>query len=501
MSAGLNREAKLARLAAIEEKRKRIMRSKPQYVATPGQLKVLACKARNRFNFSGNGGGKTTMLVHEMVAIAKGTDPWKKHTTRVPAKVIVVVDNARKIDERIIPELKKWYEIDDSWLKRLGKPYTSRIEWDNGSVIDFYSADADPSSFEGIEASAVLVDEPIPRTLYIALKRSLRVKGHLNTFLFCGTAISEAWLRREIYEPWVKGELPDTECFRMSSDDNAVNLADGYLEEFGRSLSEAEKEVRLRGGFFDTEALALAHLWNRAYHVVPTEQWRYEDSPCVIAVDPHSVKPHTAILLTCDKQDNFIAIKEMSFRGNATQFAERLVAFKSGYKVIDIVCDSLGAMEGTSFEGMHSFIEGVRKTGIQIRSTLFKEKNAEDLVSRLQNALTLPDKENQFGQRIPRLRVLSQCRSLIADIEAAAWQKNRMTGELLPKIDTSIRDTLSCLGYALAANLFYDKIVRSQPIYKETIGERVTGDNEAREARRASIIRARRGRMISRGIR
>jgi hypothetical protein len=50
-----------------------------------------------------------------------------------------------------------------------------------------------------------------------------------------------------------RGELPDTECFNMRTEDNRANLAEGYIENFARSLSEAEKKVRLEGGFFDGE--------------------------------------------------------------------------------------------------------------------------------------------------------------------------------------------------------------------------------------------------------
>jgi hypothetical protein len=291
------REEKIEQLALIEEKRKRLLRQKPKYVPRPGQFAVLSSKAKNVFNFSGNGGGKSTILVQLAWSICQGVNPWNGTRSKVPAKIIFVVDNARKIEERILPEMRKWFDIPDSFLKRLGKPYTSRIEFDNGSIIDFYSSDADPSSFEGIEASSVLVDEPIPRTLYIALKRSLRIRGHLCSFNFSGTAVSQAWLRTEVYEPWAKGELDDTECFRLSTEDNRVNLADGYIEEFSRILSDAEKETRLKGGFFDSDSVALGHLWQRTKHVMPDADFKYNPKwPCVIAIDPHTSKPHTALM-------------------------------------------------------------------------------------------------------------------------------------------------------------------------------------------------------------
>lgn len=498
----MDRQSKIQQILALEEKRKRQLLAKPQYEPTEGQLKVLSSKKRNIFNFSGNGGGKTTLLVNKMMAIARGRDPWSNSITKVPAKIIVVVDNTRKIDERIIPELRKWHHIDEVWLKRLGKPYTARIELDNGSVVDFYSSDADPSSFEGIEASAVLVDEPIPRTLYVALKRSLRLKGHLCLFLFCGTAISEAWLRRDIYEPWAKGELENTDCFKLASRDNQANLEEGYLEDFGRTLSESEKVVRLEGGFFDSDALALAHLWDKDKHIIPAEKFKYDGkAPCVVAIDNHSTKPHTAILVTCDRNDRLIAVKEMRLRGNAQQFATALKVFMEGYNVVDCVCDSLGSMEMTSGEGMHSFIEGLRSNGIIVRPTLFKEKSHEDLIDRMRNALVIPVVPDQYGECTPKLGILSTLKGLISDIEGATWQKNRITGEMVPKLDTSVRDHLSCLGYALATNLFYDKLRRQAPVYRRDIATPVAGSNVERSQRRAAVISERKTRLGNRRLR
>jgi hypothetical protein len=497
----LSRAQKIELLAALDEKRKRQLRARPLYKPRPGQLSVLLSKAKNVFNFSGNGGGKTTLNVQMAWAIARGANPWTKERTRVPAKIIFVVDNARKIEERIIPEMRKWFDVQEGWLKRLGKPYTSRIEFDNGSVIDFYSSDADPSSFEGVEASAVLVDEPIPRPLYISLKRALRMKGHVCRFIFSGTAISQAWLRREVYEPWAKGELPDTECFRLSTEDNREHLAEGYIEDFSRVLSDAEKETRLHGGFFDSDALALAHLWKRPLHVMEASSFKYNTKwPCAVAIDPHTSKPHTAIMITSPMDNRIVAIKELRFKGNASQFAVALKEWMRGHTVIDIVSDSAGNAEGTALEGFDSFIMSLQKNGVNVRPTRFKEKSHEDLIGRLQEGLVIPQEPDQWGRTTPKLRVLSTLTALISDIEGATFQKNRMTGETLAKIDTSVRDHLSCLGYALATNLFADKLRRAAPVYRDDIAAPVAGPPRERQAARARLISNRRVRMARKAL-
>lgn len=501
MSSNL-RAQKLELLAALQEKRKRLHKLKPKYKPTPGQSLILASRAKNIFNFSGNGGGKTTMLVQKVVASARGVDPFTGLVTKVPAKIIVVVDNSRKIDEKIIPEMRKWFTVPDEWLKRLGKPYTSRIEFDNGSQVDFYSADADPDSFEGIEATDCFVDEPISRRLYIALKRALRLKGYPCRFMFCGTAISERWLRVEVYDKWKKGLLPNTECFTLASSDNKENQADGWLEEFGASLSEAEKEVRLNGGFFETDSLALAHLFKPDRHIIPQGDFTYKKSyPCVVAVDPHTSKPHHAIMICATEGDRIIAIRGMKHKCSGTEFAAHLKKFCEGYTVVDIVCDSAGNAEGTALEGFQSFIDAVRDAGVSIRPTTYKEKSHEDLLSRMQNALAIPEETDVNGVKkpgIPKLRFLSHMKGPIEDIEQATWQKNRITGETIMKIDTGIRDNLSCLGYALATNLFADKLLQKAPVYKNVAPESVTGTPAEVADRRKGIISNRNRRMLGR---
>jgi hypothetical protein len=491
----LSREDKIALIQAAQEKRKRKLLAHPAYNPNAGQAPVHECKAAERWVFSGNSAGKSTLLVNEVMAYARGYNPWTKERYALPARIIVVLDNSRKIEERFIPELRKWHHVEDRWLKRLGKPYTSRIELDNGSTIDFYTQEADPSSFEGIESSFVAVDENIPRSLYVALKRSLRIKGHPCRFLFCGTPVSQPWLRRDVYEPWSKGMLKDVECFRTSSDVNKQNVEKGFLERFAQGLSESEAATRLRGEFFDAEGMALSHLWRREHHIIPDAEFIYDERmPCVVAVDPHTVKPHHAVMLTVDKQDNLYVIKELSRRSVASKFAEELLEWSKDYKVISWVCDSFGSASTTSFEGFTSFIDKLNQCGVPIRATTYDEKNAEDFVDRLRTLLLIPEESDNFGQRIPKLRVLASCKGLISDIESAVWQKNRSTGEYKPILDTSAKDYLSCLGYALALGLFYDKQRRMRPHYITKPLYGVTGDGEARA--KARIIRQQRYRSM-----
>ncbi len=492
------REAMIKELALLDELKRRKRLSKPPYSPTPGQLRVLTSTAKEIFNFSGNGSGKTALNVQLAMLYAKGYNPWTKKNYRVPSKVAFIVDTSRKIDERIIPEFKKWFEIRDDQLKKDGRPFTSRLILDNGSEIIFMTADADPMSMEGIELSAVVIDEPFPRILYIALKRSLRMKGHANTLIFSGTLISEPWLRKEIFAPAKKGLLSGVEVFTMKTEDNRTNLDDGYIERFSSSLTEAERKIRLEGEPTDLDGLALAEFFTPAHIVHPT-QWRYDfRMPCVVSIDPHTAKPTTAIMLAIDRDDGAIAIKELTIKANATQFAQALKSWTKGYNVVDIICDSAGNADMTSGEGMHSFIQGLQNNGVLVRGTTFKEKNHEDLIDRLRQGLAIPTEADEFGRRTPALRISSDCPKLISDIETVGWQRNKANGELVPKLDTATKDYLSCLGYGLAVGVRYDIIKHGAPRYRSEILPQSSPKRKEVEEQRKRVLLGRQSRARNR---
>ncbi len=465
----LTREQKLALIAATEERNRRALLRKPKYKPNPGQEPVHTSLKDLRFVFSGNGSGKTALLVNEIIWAMKGFNPITGVRSPVPAKIIVVVDNSKKIDEVLLPELRKWYYIADENLKKEGKPHTSKLLDDNGSACSFYSAEADPMTFEGVQATHVFVDEPISRNLYVALRRSLRIKNMPKKLLFCGTAISEAWLRRDIYEPWSKGELQEVDCFKVGTETNRDNLPPEYIDSFSRALSDVEKEVRLKGGFFDSDSLALAHLWQRDTHIVKQSALVWDPNwPVVIGMDPHPVKKHVAVMIGATPDNRQIVLKELCLKATAEQYGHALAKWMDGYRVVDLVCDSLGSTEGTGNEGFATFIEVVNRvlynySKPHVRATRYDEKSHEDLVDRLQTGLLIPTSVDNFGKKLPKLRVSSGCTGVIENIESVGWQKNKHTNEYKPKLDTSSKDFLAAMGYALAANVHFGR-GRERPI-------------------------------------
>lgn len=453
----MNKEEKLQFLEALKEKKRRLKKKKPQYKPHPGQLKVHACDKKNRFCFAANSFGKSCLSVQEAVAAAKGYNPWLKKYTHVPARVIVVLDRPDKVADVWLREAEKWYDTSEWILEKQGKPYITKITLPNGSSIAFMFALMDPLAFESIEVDFVVIDEPVPRKIWVALQRGGRTKGREARYLFIGTPITAPWLRVDIYDKWLKGELPNTECFRGSSEDNSANLQEGFLEAFASQLTDKEKKVRMRGEFFDLEDLALAHIFKEDVHVIPKSLFdnifdknRY---PCVLSIDPHSSKPHHMALLGANDDNELFYIKEHRAKEVPRRFAQTIKEFIDGYRVVDIVYDSSGEAEGTGGEGYKSFGQVLKEEGVACRATSFKDKSDSDFIQRIREVLAIPETPNNFGMYTPKLRIIEGNEGIIKDISNVGWQKYRDVDVLKPKLEIRERDYLACLKYGLASGL------------------------------------------------
>lgn len=457
----LTKEQKLELLSALDEKITRDKKSKLSYKPNEGQLPIHKSKSRFRYVFSGNGAGKTCLAVHEAMWAALGYNPVTKENTPVPCRVVVILDLPKKISEQWIPELQKWYSIDEKQFHKDGKPFISRIVFLNGSEILFGFHEQSPLAWESVELSFAIYDEPPPRPLFVAITRGGRIKNNPFRSLLIGTPISTPWLRTEIYDPWVKGELKDVECFRTGTQVNKSNLPEDYFDTYGQFLTEEEKKIRFEGMFFDLGSLALAHLFKRSAHIVSEPKlFRTFDPtrhPCVVAIDPHSSKPHYACLLGADRDNNLFYIKELKIKAVAREFAKKLKAWYKGFNVVDIVSDCAGNAEMTSGEGYKSFIQVLNEEGIRVRATSFDEKSDEDFIDKIRTALAIPKTPDNFGLYTPKLRIMNGCDGIIKDIENVGWIKHR-DGGLKDKLDIRNTDYLACLKYALASGICLKKL-------------------------------------------
>lgn len=469
----LGREEKTRLLGLIRERKRRLRDRQEVYTPNEGQIQVHRSHKKLRCVFSGNGAGKTALAVNEVIWACQGYNPITETFTRVPATVVVLLDHPEKVEDLWLPELMKWTIIKEDQLKKRGKPYVNQIVFPNGSKINFMFHQQEPMIFESIELDVLVADEPPPRQAYVALRRGARKKGRKPRFLIVGTPISCPWMRTEIFEPWRKGEprAKDTDCFRFGTIVNEKNLAEGYIDDFSTVLTEKEKGIRLHGEFFDLSGLALAHLFDPDRHVIDPEEWD-PAWPCVIAIDPHTSKPHHACLVGCDKDGKLHYMYEMKKKKVAREFArEVLLKWYAPFSVIDVVCDSLGSSDYTSGEGFKSFIKVCNEEGLPVRATRWAEKSDEDFIQRIRDLLYV---DPVAANPIPKIFIWRHNRGIIRDIENAQFQKHRNIDMYKDKLDIENKDFLSTLKYALACNLSFENTNRS-PIYRYGKGKNPYG--------------------------
>jgi hypothetical protein len=453
----LSKEQKLALLDAIEEKKRRKRDARQAFVPHDGQKPIIKDTHDKRIVVCANGFGKTALGVNEALWALDGYNPELKTYTPVPAKVIVLLDSPEKVADVWLPELRKWRQVEDEQLHKRGKPYITEITWPNGSSLRFMFHLQEEMAFESLEADFVVLDEPCPRGVWVALLRSGRKKGRKAKYLLIGTPIAQPWLR-EYYVEWEKGNFPDTQFHRGTTSQNAANLADGYVDEFARHLTDAEKRTRLHGEFFNSDGMALANLWKREKHLVRSDDLPedYKQAwPHVISVDPHPNKPLVACLLAASPDGKSYYVDEFAKKVVPRDFGKWLQAnWLLEHRVVDIVCDNFGSGDYTGGEGFKSFIEVLLSMGIRIRATSYNEKKDDEFLERIQEALFIPE----GGE--PKLQILLNKTGIIRDIENVQWKKQKGTEDFQPKLEIGNKDFLACLKYALASNLTFDNAKR-----------------------------------------
>lgn len=452
----LSKEDKIKRIELIREKKRREKLSKTKFKPHAEQLRLLESKKKDNFVFCGNGWGKTATGANLAIWMADGFNPITKQYYKVPTNVHIILDHPSKVQETWLPEMRKWFHIEEKDCYKNGKPFYNEIRRRNGSRIVFMFHEQPELVFESTEFKIIIFDEPPPRHIFIAMKRGQRTKGFDHRVYCLGTPLYQQWLREEIYERWTKDELPDTECYFGNSDANKDNFPEGYLEEFSRYMTPEEKDVRLRGMFFSSGSLALRHLWKRDVHIITRDQfealWR-PAFPCVVAIDPHPSKQHHVCLLGAGRDGRLYYIKEFAAKLVAREFAKALREFMNGYRVVDIIVDSLGSAEGTGNDDFKSFIDVLRENGIPCRATSYKEKSDEDFVEKIKTNIAIPVEPDNFGFYVPNLRVVEGNDGIIKDIENVQWQRDKVARINKPKLDITQRDFLATLKYGLATGI------------------------------------------------
>ena len=177
---------------------------------------------------------------------------------------------------------------------------------------------------EGWSGDLILYDEPPRREIRIANARGLIDRQGRE--LFCMTLLKEAWVDRDVIKAVNQDGTPDTTVFNIHGDISA-NIGFGItqmgVEQFAKTLTEEEKDVRLKGIPSYMSGLIYSK-FNRQTHLrkrfkIPLD-WLVD-----ISIDFHPSKKWAVLFVATDKKNFKYCIDEIHENGSWKAISEEIV--------------------------------------------------------------------------------------------------------------------------------------------------------------------------------
>lgn len=366
---------------------------------TNGDVKFRYVRTGNRF-------GKSTMGAAEDCAWALGERPWyekgdPRRTVGLPkhsTKGLIIVADWDKVNEiftnpvdgmsqgklfRFLPrgKVKKRITnnagvISEIWVESI---------WGGNSVImldTVKSFMANPMGQESSDWDWIHVDEPCPKPMWVANSRGLIDRD--GSAWFTCTPIEHPWIN-EMFVPRDKFREHDGETVRKdtrhmmivgTSYDNP-NLPKQGLDSFAESLTEEEKECRLKG-----IPLALSGLVYKEFS--PSESmyrgtppgWTSPMEPPMnytirLAIDPHPQIPHAVLFAATSPEGIVYFFAEIFRKLTAAQLCEAIHEIVGPRYVQISLCDPAAYVP--------SNIDQSVMADVLIEGGVFVEKASKDL--------------------------------------------------------------------------------------------------------------------------
>ena len=316
------------------------------YKAQAHQEPFHKSQKKERMVSGGNQSGKSLCSTAEGIMLSLGIHPYRK--MRIPNKGRVVANDIKKGLGEVIGTLYNKF-LPMSEVKRIKKypgGEISKIEYRNGSQVDFLSYEQDTKAFEGWTGDWCQWDEPMPRDKYIATWRGLiRFKGIMWSAM---TPLDEPWIYDEIYcRAGVGIDRPDV--FNFDITDNKT-LSQEDIDDFASKLTADEKEARLHGRFKHLSGLIYKEL-NPSIHFIdpfeiPKDWTRY------CAMDYHSRMPCAVLWVAVDPKGACYVYDELWVDKTVKETSELIKAKENGDVIRARFIDSISAtpdrISGTS---------------------------------------------------------------------------------------------------------------------------------------------------------
>ncbi|KKL20189.1 hypothetical protein LCGC14_2457970, partial [marine sediment metagenome] len=280
-------------------------------------------------------------------------------------------------------------------------------------IVVHNTYEQDVKKFEGWHGHFFAADEPMPRPKYIALKRGLVDYGGI--FLMSFTPLSEAWIFDEI----VTAGNRDFGIHFVDIMDNP-HLGEQEIADFAASLTDDEKEARLRGQWMHLSGLVYKS-FDVGLHVL--EGFEGGEIPhghtCYAAVDFHSRIEHAITFIAVDKRGHIVVCDEIWRHGSDEDIAGWLIDWHhKRHKLETVIIDALSKGDGNLHEGFSShdkIDERLSAFGIPLEGG---SKDVENGIRGVQDALLSSNK-------VASLFVQEHCAKHIYEFTHYLWPTQR----------------------------------------------------------------------------
>lgn len=362
---------------------------------------------------AGNRSGKSTGGVAEDASFLRGYRPFypvgdPARTAGIPQGRpligLVVANDWKKVGEIFTGQRgeqgKLWKFLPPDFIKSTrtnSEGVIDLVECQNGSILNFTTVRAfmsNPMSVESVDNDFVHFDEPLPKDMFVGIKRGLidrRGKGW-----FTLTPKTEPWIH---YMFFPSRRMKDALVIegrkwaqRGSMNDNPY-LPPEEIVDFKEGLSKDQLACLIDGIPMAMSGLVYKE-FDHAKHVLqtPLRGWKGFANPpdnatIYVAIDPHPQTPHHVMFLAVLPYDVPIIYDEIFLHCPIPELAKRINDKVAGKFAIRFICDPAAWLEHPNTH-VNSYAQDFAEAGLFL-SKASKDRSAGILQG--QRRLATPD--------------------------------------------------------------------------------------------------------------
>jgi len=345
-----------------------------------------------------------------------------------------IISDPTTIKEKIIPELRKWFPVNEAdkipdanfQESKEGKNYVCKIETKDGWVIDIMSTEQAPKEFESADLGFVWIDEPIPQDRFMATL----ARGRMGMIVFWTMTplFNAAWIK-EWMDKNVQTGLAD--YVEAEVEDNCKThgvrgiLDHTFIKRMADGMPEEEREARIFGRF--GHLIGRVHKkFSRKVHVIKPFRIDPRKYVTYVALDPHPRVPDHVLYMCVDSNGTKYFTSEIVHQGDIKLLHERLLEHeeKRFYRMETRIIDP------------SAFNDDQHREQPSIGSQLFEMgqtwiKGSKDLAAGIKRLNTALDYEIVQGRMIkpPEIYIFDSCPVAIKQLEEYVWQEWKGTSK------------------------------------------------------------------------